>query len=97
MSEDRDGRAEDAHVGRGCHILDDTYTVTLWRFTGADIAPLRVMKLTWRNQFARLLNRRRDTTQMGNGRAEIEAIEYLRYTNLARATNLAVAEIARCK
>uniref|UniRef100_A0A6C0BGV2 Uncharacterized protein n=1 Tax=viral metagenome TaxID=1070528 RepID=A0A6C0BGV2_9ZZZZ len=69
--------------------------MTFWRFCRTDVSILRIVLLAWSNQFARLFNRSRNTTKMGNACGVVHAIEYLRYTNLVGSTDFAAAKVAR--
>ena len=73
----RNRAAEDGNHGCRCHVLDDTYTVTFWRFGRTDVTILRVVLLARCNQFTRLFNGGGDTTKMGNACRVVHAIEDL--------------------
>ena len=52
------------------------------------------MQLTRRNEFARLLNRRRDTAQVRDTADIIQAVQHLTHTDLRRTTDLCAAKVA---
>ena len=80
---------------RAAHVLNYTYTMTLWRLTGANKSPLCIVKLARRNELTCLLNGRTDTPQVRNTRNEIQAVHDLRHADLGRSTDFRRAEVAR--
>ena len=53
------------------------------------------MLLSWSNQLARLLDRRRDASQVRNRRRIVHAVEHLRHTNLVGPADLSASKVAR--
>ena len=67
--------------------------MTLWRLGGANVAPLRIVEFSGRNEFARLLYRRTESPQVADTTQERQPIHHL--TDARLRSHLSRLEIAR--
>ena len=64
---------------------------------GTDVAELRVVLFTRGDQLTRLLNRRRNATQVGDSCRVVHTVQHLGYADFVGAADLAAPKVSRCQ